>query len=357
VTRRERRYDGGLLKTFDLVWDADCRLRRITEGGTTRFSADYRGDGLRVGKWDSWTAQHNYTWGPGGIVFDSSGSTVLTPGLAQRSNGVDRFFQEDWIGSARYLTDSSGNAAPSALRYDAFGNRTALAGPSYPTEFEFVGTLGYESEYQDGSDPGLGIDYLQQRYYDPAVGRFISRDPIGFDDGLNLYAYVDNGPVLKADPTGEFAWLIVLGVAAYLWLSSESPADIPSPGYRHRPVYGQMTNALDWNTQFGNGGLMSTAPTPGPPLIYRARNGVRIRHYYHDPLAGTPQDHSPAHAHVDGGGPEVRIGEAGHPLKGDPELTAAQRAAVEEGRAVIRNRIKRIGRYLRYLEEAAKAAK
>jgi RHS repeat-associated protein len=135
-------------------------------------------------------------------VFDSSGSTVLTPGLAQRSNGVDRFLHEDWIGSTRYMTDSTGNAAPSALRYDAFGERTALAGPAYPTEFQFVGKLGYQSEYQDGSDPGLGIDYLQQRYYDPAIGRFISPDPSGLKGGVNLYAYVNNNPVNETDPQG-----------------------------------------------------------------------------------------------------------------------------------------------------------
>jgi RHS repeat-associated protein len=127
---------------------------------------------------------------------------VLTPGLAQRSNGVDRFFQEDWIGSTRYLTDSSGNSAPSALRYDAFGERTATAGTAYPTEFAFVGKLGYQSEYEDGSDPGLGIEYLQQRYYDPATGRFISRDPIGFYGGLNLYTYAENNPVGFVDPWG-----------------------------------------------------------------------------------------------------------------------------------------------------------
>src|SRR5207244_657343 len=99
--------------------------------------------------------QHDYSWGPGGIVFDSSGSTVLTPGLAQRSNGVDRFSHPDWIGSARYLTDSTGNVAPSALRYDAFGERMALAGPAYPAEFQFAAKSGYQTEYADASDPGL----------------------------------------------------------------------------------------------------------------------------------------------------------------------------------------------------------
>jgi RHS repeat-associated protein len=157
-----------------------------------------------VGKWDSWTGQHDYSWGPGGIVFDSSGSTVLTPGLALRNNGVDRFCHEDWIGSARYLTDGTGNASPSALRYDSYGSLTAQSGPAHPTEFQFVGQLGYQAEYQDGSDPGLGIEYLQQRYYDPTVGRFLSRDPIGFLGGPNLYAYADNDPVGKTDPTGQF---------------------------------------------------------------------------------------------------------------------------------------------------------
>jgi RHS repeat-associated protein len=127
---------------------------------------------------------------------------VLTPGLAQRSGSTDRFSHADWIGSARYLTDSTGNAAPSALRYDAYGCRTALAGPAFPTEFEFVGKLGYESEYQDGSDAGLGIDYLQARYYDPVAGRFISRDPIGFATGINEFVYTNNNPACRVDPSG-----------------------------------------------------------------------------------------------------------------------------------------------------------
>ncbi len=43
---------------------------------------------------------------------------------------------------------------------------------------------------------------LEQRYYDPALGRFISQDPLGVAAGVNLYGYSDNDPVNAVDPTG-----------------------------------------------------------------------------------------------------------------------------------------------------------
>ena len=43
---------------------------------------------------------------------------------------------------------------------------------------------------------------MRARYYDPALGRFLSEDPIGIADGLNLYAYAGNYPVNMWDPTG-----------------------------------------------------------------------------------------------------------------------------------------------------------
>ena len=98
-----------------------------------------------------------------------------------------------------------------------------LAGP-----FGFVGGAGYR---QDG-DSGLML--LGARYYDPSVGRFISRDPIRFSGGdANLYRYCGNGPAHQADPSGlapwwRVAWEVVKVVAS--WVSP-----IPTPLEWHPP--------------------------------------------------------------------------------------------------------------------------
>jgi len=51
-------------------------------------------------------------------------------------------------------------------------------------------------------DSETGLLLLTHRYLDPAMGRFLTRDPIGCEGGINLYAYVGNGVVNKADPSG-----------------------------------------------------------------------------------------------------------------------------------------------------------
>ena len=51
-----------------------------------------------------------------------------------------------------------------------------------------------------------------QRYYDPATGRWITTDPIGFQDGMNLYAYVLNNPLLYVDPDGTSIEGFLLGL-------------------------------------------------------------------------------------------------------------------------------------------------
>ena len=65
------------------------------------------------------------------------------------------------------------------------------------------GAFGYQSD-------STGLQLLGHRYYDPAVGRFLSPDPI--KDGRNWYAYCENNPLTAADPSGLVAPIIVGGV-------------------------------------------------------------------------------------------------------------------------------------------------
>jgi YD repeat-containing protein len=70
MSQRDRRHDGGLRQVQDLLWDEDDRLRSVTEGGTTRFSALRNGDGLRVRKTDTRAGvlqDDDFRWGPGGL--------------------------------------------------------------------------------------------------------------------------------------------------------------------------------------------------------------------------------------------------------------------------------------------------
>jgi RHS repeat-associated protein len=130
---------------------------------------------------------------------------TYTSGLWRADGGTDRFCHSDWLASVRYFSDSSGNSFPSALRYDGFGNRCATGGtdPYDPSDFQFAGGAGYQTEFASATDPGLGLQLLQQRYCDSAAGRFLSPDPIGFAGGINRYTYAQNDPVGRVDPSGE----------------------------------------------------------------------------------------------------------------------------------------------------------
>jgi RHS repeat-associated protein len=208
MSQRDRRHDSGLRQVYDLLWDGDDRLRLVQESGVTRFSALYNGDGLRVQKQDTRGAlglqTHNFSWGPGGLLHEDNPTTVYTPGFGHRSNGINKFYHVDWLGSTRYTSDATGNSFPAAMRFDAYGQRSATGGtdPYHSTDLQFAGSWGYQTEWGNGaSDPGLGLQYLEQRYYDSATGRFISPDPIGIAGGLNLYLYPTD-PVGGVDPTG-----------------------------------------------------------------------------------------------------------------------------------------------------------
>jgi len=100
------------------------------------------------------------------------------------------FFLRDHLNSTRALVSSSGTIIPgSEIDYDSFGHSTA----QIPTRYRYTGR-----EY----DPDTELYYYRARWYDPQARRFISEDPIGLNGGINLYAYVENNPMLLTDPYG-----------------------------------------------------------------------------------------------------------------------------------------------------------
>lgn len=122
--------------------------------------------------------------------------------VAGGASWVSRFFHADGLGSIRALTDESGNVTD---RYDfeAFGKLLAHQGND-PNTYLFAG---------EASDPTSGLSYLRARWLSPALGLFVSSDPLaGMTPGTvfdHLYAYAGGNPVDRVDPTG-LAWFPAL---------------------------------------------------------------------------------------------------------------------------------------------------
>ncbi len=114
---------------------------------------------------------------------------------------LNLYYSRDHLGSVRELTDSIG-AVRARYDYDPYGNRTKVSG-DLDADFGFTGYYYHQAS---------GLNLAPYRGYDPAVGRWLNRDPIGEAGGNNLYSYVLNNPVLLVDPFGLDAILTLQGV-------------------------------------------------------------------------------------------------------------------------------------------------
>ncbi len=97
-------------------------------------------------------------------------------------------------GNITRYCDAQGNVV-AEYTYDAFGNTIAQSGPMADNFAFHFSTKYYDKE--------IGLYYYGFRYYHPPLMRWINRDPIEEDGGLNLYGFCGNNPVISCDPDGE----------------------------------------------------------------------------------------------------------------------------------------------------------
>ena len=176
-----------------LSWNIRGQLASITSGGQTstfgydvynrRISKSVSGGSARSYKWSGWS-------GRGG---NGNGLFAKTNGLDDHTSLGGNAVITNHIGSIVALLNNAGQVAQ-LKSYDPFGkvnssqNLNSFGGQSY-------GFTGLEHDES-------GLVYARNRYYSPALGRFISEDPIGFGGGANFYAYCGNDPINFTDPLG-----------------------------------------------------------------------------------------------------------------------------------------------------------
>jgi RHS repeat-associated protein len=113
--------------------------------------------------------------------------------LTRVDAGGDYTYSYDVNGNVAQMLDSAGNIA-AHYEYDPYGNTvnsTGLMAANNPYR--------YSTKYFDNE---TGLYYYGNRYYLPELGRWLNRDPIEEQGGLNLYGFVGNGPVNAVDPYG-----------------------------------------------------------------------------------------------------------------------------------------------------------
>ena len=211
--------DGGLVSfgEFDYVYDSASRLTEVWSNGARVVENQYDALDRRVIKrtpdathtfvYDGWLLmverversngmleQIDYWWGKdvSGTLDGAGGIGGL---LYLRKNGCDVYVPlYDGHGNVVQYVNSQG-AIVASYAYDAFGNTVQKSGVK-ADELK----MRFSTKYHDDE---AGLYYFGRRFYSPRIARWLTRDPIEEDGGLNLYAYCGNDAVGWIDPYGE----------------------------------------------------------------------------------------------------------------------------------------------------------
>nr|WP_255609647.1 RHS repeat domain-containing protein [Methylosinus sp. Sm6] len=189
-----------------LAWDAKGRVKSVGAETYVYDPLDYR-----IGRSGGTLGTRDYFLEGEHLESEYSGSALKAKYF--RGSSTDELV-------AAWLTDTDGKLKPYLYHHDPVNSVTALSGHNGRTgqSLKYTAFGGVQSatgaspsrlKYTGREDDGAGLYYYRARYYDPAIGRFISEDPLGFDAGdVDFYAYVGNNPVNANDPAGNCPWCI-----------------------------------------------------------------------------------------------------------------------------------------------------
>ncbi len=198
-------------------WDAENRLTAVQrDPQRSEFSYDPMGRRSRNIERAGTAVQRDvrYVWDGNELIEERDSATnrvtkrfyplgvQITDAAGTARN---YYYTRDHLGSVLEMVDSTGNNVIAQYQYDEWGTRQRIGGSDWTINAP-VGYAGYfyHSESQ--------LNLTRHRAYSPFLGRWLSRDPIEEAGGMNLYAYVNNDPMNKTDPSGLTpAAVIVLG--------------------------------------------------------------------------------------------------------------------------------------------------
>lgn len=189
-------------RKFSARFDPENRPTEIIHDGS-RSVYEYGAVGPRARKTrDGIVTDYYYTL-DGILLFENGGSAgsaryfIYAEGYLVAMVTAENktfFYHSDKTGNIICITDSEGNVVAS-YSYDPFGLVIGRSEMNISNNFTYGGAFGI-------IDEGNGLYFMVNRYYDAMTGRFLQRDPVGIEGGLNLYRYVSNNPVVAVDPDG-----------------------------------------------------------------------------------------------------------------------------------------------------------
>lgn len=195
LTGVKRKFDGFILAKYRY----DAVGRRIEK--ETTFTTTYIYDQTRlIEEWSGGTATAIYIYGAG-----------IDEIIAMKRGTQTYYYHHNDLGNVTALTDPNG-VVVERYSYDPYGGPRIFDGNGSLTEKSLVGnSFLFTGKFLDIE---TGFYYFRARYYSPQMGRFITRDPSGYTEGLNLYQYVLSNPINRIDPTG----LLSFSVSSERWV-------------------------------------------------------------------------------------------------------------------------------------------